>query len=47
MGCKSPLDSLLCRVDKHLLHSYDSYDSTNFYMESLANKTNQKISKSP
>ena len=44
MSCKSPLDSLLCRVDKHFLHSYDS---TNFYMESFANKTSQKISKSP
>ena len=28
MRCKSPLDSLLCRLDKHFLHSYDSYDST-------------------
>ena len=28
MRCKSPLDSSLCPLDKHFLHSYDSYDST-------------------
>ena len=28
MRCKSPLDRSLCRVDKHFVHSYGSYDST-------------------
>ena len=28
MRCKSPLDSSLCWVDKHFVHSYGSYDST-------------------
>ena len=31
MGSKSPLDSLLCQMDKHFLHSYYSYDSTTNY----------------
>ena len=28
MRCKSPLDGLICQVDKHFFHSYGLYDST-------------------
>ena len=46
MRCFSPLDSLLCRVDKHFLQSYNSYDSTTItrglLLTSKATKLNEK-----
>ena len=43
MRCKSPLDSFLRRVDKHFLHSYDSYDSTNFTRSPLPTRQARKF----
>ena len=37
------LDSLLCRVDKHFLHSYDSYNSTTIERGHVANMTSDKF----
>ena len=43
MRCKCPLDSLLCRVDKHFLHSYDSYHSTTITRSPLPTRQARKF----